>query len=420
MVIERIVPDYAHWQTVLPKLTTFWRRCILPEILGRWYTRKCHLSLTQFSGVKADSVCYCQEEKSGEETVTCSYKDCTIKVFHCSCIAVSKQNVPNTWYCPTCRTLPQNKRGKGKAKKYENSTAMALTSICICNKKAASTDRLLECKAEGCSHGKFFHLQCLGYKRRPNNSINWQCKNCKMGMTPDIVSAQSTSVPSVANSSSSSPVSCSSNALSIDSDRDTDSDTDTDKLECVKITHGTSNKEGLLAKLQSSDYDLILSPTGWLNCDIIQQAHVCLKRVNPLIEGFQRPTLGPCINFDVMTSEFVQILHTGHSHWVCVSSIDCTPGTIKLYDSLSNDIIQDEVQAQVESLVADSNVDIECIPVQQQLNGCDCGVFAIGFATCLVYGSRPDNFNFDVSRMRQHLHECLRNDEITHFLAFRI
>ena len=57
MVIERIVPDYAHWQTVLPKLTTFWRHCILPEILGRWYTRKCHLSLTQFSVVKADSVC---------------------------------------------------------------------------------------------------------------------------------------------------------------------------------------------------------------------------------------------------------------------------------------------------------------------------------------------------------------------------
>ena len=93
--------------------------------------------------------------------------------------------------------------------------------------------------------------------------------------------------------------------------------------------------------------------------------------------------------------------HSGHSHWACVSSIDCASGTIKLYDSLSNDIIQGEVQVQVESLVADSFVDIEYILAQQQLNGFDCGVFATGFATCLVYGSGSENFNFDVSRMRQ-------------------
>ena len=67
------------------------------------------------------------------------------------------------------------------------------------------------------------------------------------------------------------------------SDRDTDSDTDTDKPECVKITCGTSNKKGLLAKRLSSDYDLILSPIGWLNCDITKQGHVCLERVNPLV-----------------------------------------------------------------------------------------------------------------------------------------
>lgn len=38
IVIERIFPDNTHWDSVLPKLTVFWRSCILPEILGRWYT----------------------------------------------------------------------------------------------------------------------------------------------------------------------------------------------------------------------------------------------------------------------------------------------------------------------------------------------------------------------------------------------
>ena len=31
-----------------------------------------------------------------------------------------------------------------------------------------------------CENGKFFHLSCLGYKRKPNNSkTTWQCDKCK-------------------------------------------------------------------------------------------------------------------------------------------------------------------------------------------------------------------------------------------------
>ena len=46
---------------------------------------------------------------------------------------------------------------------------------------------------------------------------------------------------------------------------------------------------------------------GWLDCTIIQQAQLCLQRVNPYIEGFERTTLGPIKNFDIVTMEFVQI-----------------------------------------------------------------------------------------------------------------
>ena len=41
LTVLRIYPDVRHWNSVLPKLETFWRTCILPEILGRWYTRRC-------------------------------------------------------------------------------------------------------------------------------------------------------------------------------------------------------------------------------------------------------------------------------------------------------------------------------------------------------------------------------------------
>ena len=37
---EKILPDVSRWHSVVSKLTHFWRYCVLPEILGRWYTQK--------------------------------------------------------------------------------------------------------------------------------------------------------------------------------------------------------------------------------------------------------------------------------------------------------------------------------------------------------------------------------------------
>ena len=55
LVQERIFPNQTHWTECLPKLSLFWRICILPEILGRWYTRK--LSIKQ-QEIKLDGDCY--------------------------------------------------------------------------------------------------------------------------------------------------------------------------------------------------------------------------------------------------------------------------------------------------------------------------------------------------------------------------
>ena len=46
-------------------------------------------------------------------------------------------------------------------------------------------------------------------------------------------------------------------------------------------------------------------------------AQVLLQEINPLIEGFQRPTLGPVRNFSIVSGEFMQLFHTGQNHWVC-------------------------------------------------------------------------------------------------------
>jgi len=114
---------------------------------------------------------------------------------------------------------------------------------------------------------------------------------------------------------------------------DSSSDSE-DEIYITKETTGTVNKFSALANLEDSDYNIIKDPSRWLTCDIVQAAQVLLQEVNPLLEGLQRSTLGRVRNFDVVSGEFLQILHTGSDHWVCICSIGCLPGKVHLYDSL--------------------------------------------------------------------------------------
>ena len=77
-----------------------------------------------------------------------------------------------------------------------------------------------------------------------------------------------------------------------------------------------------------------------------------------------------------------------------------------------------EVHDQVENMMADSFTGITSVPVQQQHNGSDCSIFAIAFAACLVYGHKPEDFTFDIARMRPHLLQCLKDGTITMFPSF--
>ena len=90
-VHERIYPDKDHWEEQVPKLTTFWRACVLPEILGRWYTKK--PTAIAKANVK-DGICYCKESLKEEPTVFCSNENCPISEFHHSCIL--PKNISNT------------------------------------------------------------------------------------------------------------------------------------------------------------------------------------------------------------------------------------------------------------------------------------------------------------------------------------
>ena len=84
-----------------------------------------------------------------------------------------------------------------------------------------------------------------------------------------------------------------------------------------------------------------------------------------------------------------------------------------------HDIISDEVEDQTNHLLGGSLVGLNFVPVQQQSNGSDCGVFAIAFATCLVLESDPRQVTFDVNGIRHRLASCLRDRAISMFPCLR-
>ena len=124
--IERIVRDDEFWEACITKAKQFFAVCLLPEILGNWYTRpvitsadacrNTHSSENVASGSQDQQVyCYCHGPDEGT-MIACDNKACKIEWFHKDCLKM--KSVPRgKWYCPDCRKLPQFLKGKGKATK---------------------------------------------------------------------------------------------------------------------------------------------------------------------------------------------------------------------------------------------------------------------------------------------------------------
>ena len=169
LMVLHIHPDVQHWNSALPKLVTFWRIWILPEILRRWYTRRCTVPPKL---PDKDGNCSYRKIRH-EETISYSNENCPYKRFHPSCLSLTAMRKPKTWYCPHCSRLPQFKRRGGTRTSAQPSTASIQAAmkldICICKAKPSTTEKVVECQGDNCKNGKIFHLSCLGLNRMPNN-----------------------------------------------------------------------------------------------------------------------------------------------------------------------------------------------------------------------------------------------------------
>ena len=114
-------------------------------------------------------------------------------------------------------------------------------------------------------------------------------------------------------------------------------------------------------------------------------------------------------------SEFVQVINVG-SHWVCLSTLGCHAGTVKLFDSLYNKPNSVVINHACHMLLHPGNgVTFINEKVQKQVGLSDCGLFALAFATDLCHGFDPTAQKYNQREFRHHYKSCLESGKMTPF-----
>lgn len=170
--------------------------------------------------------------------------------------------------------------------------------------------------------------------------------------------------------------------------------------------------------LNMQDRKTILSEKGWLDDRMVNAAQTLLK-LHFSTPGLQHTTLGSNLSFDVVQRDFVQILHNGTNHWVTISNLNAQPSHCNIYDSSMFHSIFDHatVADQICAIMHSSQpmITVHHANVDKQMNGHDCGVYAIAFATSLCYGQDVMSIHYDNHKMRQHLVKCLEGAKMLPF-----
>ena len=118
---------------------------------------------------------------------------------------------------------------------------------------------------------------------------------------------------------------------------------------------------------------------------------------------------------------YIQLLHAGSMHWVCISNLETNKyesGTHYVYDILCKQKIMLNIVKQIASCpyYDKSTMSLPPRSAQKQKNGIDCGLFSVAFATTLVFDWNPSTVSYDAALLIAHLIKCFHNNFFSFFL----
>ena len=139
LYVERITRNNSFWDDCVVRSERFFVTCLLPEVIGHWYTRETvtssddlekhstsfqaaaettELSASHDHSNEDEHFCICNGPDEGT-MICCDNNECAIKWFHLKCLKMSDKSIPKgKWYCSDCQKISKTK-GKGKSRKIQ-------------------------------------------------------------------------------------------------------------------------------------------------------------------------------------------------------------------------------------------------------------------------------------------------------------
>ncbi|XP_047131204.1 uncharacterized protein LOC124810404 [Hydra vulgaris] len=162
-----------------------------------------------------------------------------------------------------------------------------------------------------------------------------------------------------------------------------------------------------------------------LTDNIINAAQKMLLQQYPNTKGLQDPILGQNLSFAILKNEeFVQVLHDGCAHWFVISTVRCEPGHVFVMDSHFTGKLSHATMRQICSIIHCQldKIKVTILPVQQQTNGIDCGIYrnpdgtlTLTLQYLLYFKDYPTKINFDETKLRKELLNSFQSNFLSLF-----
>ena len=164
----------------------------------------------------------------------------------------------------------------------------------------------------------------------------------------------------------------------------------------------------------------VITSGSWLTDEEINNSQALLRQQFTRIDGFQDILVfedNSCTLVGTPESPFVQILNVFSNHWVCLSNLRCSAGTVSIYDSIYRGKTSSKFIKQIGWLLhtKEKHMTLEWPDMQIQNDASDCGLFSIAVADALCRGVDPCICHWDQPAMRYHLAKCFRAGQMSSF-----
>ena len=164
----------------------------------------------------------------------------------------------------------------------------------------------------------------------------------------------------------------------------------------------------------------ILGREYWLIDEDIDKASHTIRNNYPHIIGLQDVCVISAHQGNKLSNPFLQMIHSHRDHWITITTIDCPPNTVRVYDSMFRQMDQLSLY-QIDQFIQWNNkvpLTFQFMEFQRQRNKADCGLFAVAAAFSLAIGNDPSKYTYDDFKLRKHLVECLKTSSVKQFPSY--